>query len=59
MTLDEIVRDRKAYENSLKIALAMKWEITVADLEPIVRILRVIEVNELRARRAAEERNYA
>lgn len=59
MTLEEVIRDRKAYENSLKIALAMKWDLTVAELEPIARTLREAEVKELRARRAAQERNYA
>lgn len=59
MSLDEIVRDRIGYGNSLRIARSLQWDSVVVELKPIVRALREAEIDALRAQRSAQERNYA
>jgi len=43
MSLEEVVRDMKAYENALRIARNMKWDSTAAELKAVVRALAITE----------------
>jgi len=43
MSLEEVVRDRLAYENAVTIARNMKWDSTAAELITVVRALAITE----------------